>query len=841
MYCKDLCKKYNPGKANEIDALSDVSLEFNDCGLTFILGKSGSGKSTLLNLLATLDTPTSGGIYYGDERIDTLSQEKLDEFRNNNIGFVFQDYGLIRELSAAENILLGNINSDGDSEKVRRLLYMLDIADVYDKKVSELSGGQQQRVSIARALYRENSIIFADEPTGNLDKKNAAIIMEHLKNISEERLVVVVTHDQELAEKYGDRIIVIEDGRVKSDKSVKPLNSLSETAAAASSEEAGCNKKILKNIAGTFGRQKLFKKGSSVVLMVLALVLIGVMCSIYRFNFSAVSEKVLKEDPEMPSIGICRGYTNSISDEFCFGPRPIDEDMLQELSQKYPERKDYFYQLLGAKICNGDTGSEFLKSKVRAAVLSSSDNLSMYGFSLDMGKYPQTQKEVAVTDYLAYSVYLLAPEQLLGKFGLTSKSELSDTASVKKLIAGMSAEKKKALFGTASGTDDESVEMIKKNPGLLLLGEEFDFGIDTYTVSGIISTGYEKYSDMIYMSGSELDNDSRTAEFKQLANLYYNDFYVCKDFFSGLYQRGGITFDSGLSVKYSKVKEAVKMDKELHGSNIYMSASAFRTYMHEEFDESKVGTYKMKIESSVSYDKGGPVDVFFEGGDSDIVGIIDLPDNYLDVFGTDNIIVFSDEFYDEYSQKQIYCWMVQLDNNAEDFDNKALVGYLNSHGMYYYNSYAYDIYNLVSIMNIFRRIFLIALIVIIVFAVVMIVNYYSGIVSDKKREIGIMRALGIRSDIIRKIFLRISLKTMLCVSAASVVLFTVGLYFANSILSDAYLSHTLNEKVKKLSILNYDAFPYLFIILLSAVLLILAVSIPMRKISRISPVDAIKK
>ena len=840
MYCKNLCKKYNPGKTNETDAVSDISLKFGECGLTFILGRSGSGKSTLLNLLATLDTPTSGEIYYGGERIDRLIQEKLDEFRNNNIGFVFQDYGLISELSAAENIMLGNLASGGDAEKIHSILSMLGIADAYDKKVSDLSGGQQQRVSIARALYRDNNIIFADEPTGNLDKKNATMIMEHLKNISADRLVVVVTHDEDIARAYGDRIIVIDDGRVRSDESISSGKSLSESVGTDGEDEIR-NKKLLRSVADAFGRQNLFRKGSSAVLMILALVLMGVICSIYRFSFPAVSDKVLTENPELPSIGICRGYTNSISGEFCFGPRPIEEDMIQELGQRYSERKDYFYNLLGAKICNGDTGSVFLKSKVSAAVLSSSDNLSMYGFSLNMGRYPQLEKEIAVTDYMVYSISLLAPEQILEKYGLKSKLDLTDTAALKELIADMSDEKKNALFGAAALSDDEKAGIIKNNPGLLLLGEEYDFGIDTYTITGIIKTGYEKYSDMIYMSASELNNDIRTPEFRQLAEIYYNALYVSEDFFSVLYQHGGITFDSGLSVKYSKVKDAVKMDKELHGNDIYMSASAFRTYMHEEFDESKAGTYKMNIESSVSYEKGGPVDVFFEGGESDIVGIINLPDNYLDLFGTDNIIVFSDEFYDDYSDKQIYCWMIQLDNNADGFDNKALVSYLNPESMYYYNSYSYDIYNLVSIMNIFRRIFLIALIVIIIFAVVMIVNYYSGMISDKKREIGIMRALGIKNRTIKSIFLKISLKTMLCVSAVSFVLFTAGLYLANNILSDAYLSHTLNERVRRLSILNYDAFPYLFIILLSALLLIAAVGIPMRKISKISPIDAIRK
>ncbi|MDE7192014.1 MAG: ATP-binding cassette domain-containing protein [Clostridia bacterium] len=201
---------------NDKVALNDVSLTFPDKGLVIVKGESGSGKSTLLNLLTALDFPTSGKVEFDGLEITAQNGEN---FRRKYCGNVYQDYMLINGLTVRENIELGMQASGEEYEvdSVKELLTKVGIPESYaDKKVSKLSGGEKQRVSIARAIAKKDAMIFADEPTGNLDSKNGARIMDLLKEISQDRLVIVVSHNEKLNVKYADYTVELFDGEVKS-------------------------------------------------------------------------------------------------------------------------------------------------------------------------------------------------------------------------------------------------------------------------------------------------------------------------------------------------------------------------------------------------------------------------------------------------------------------------------------------------------------------------------------------------------------------------------------------------------------------------------------------------
>ncbi len=215
---KDIRKEYKTKSGNN-EVLKGISLKFDNKGMTFILGKSGSGKTTLLNLLGGLDKVTSGEIVIDGKSFNDFKESDYTSYRNNYIGFIFQDYNNLDELSVLENITLSNKlqNRQVDSEKLDNLLKKLDIYDLKKRKINELSGGEKQRVAIARALLKNSKIILADEPTGNLDSINGKNIMDILKEISKDRLVIVVTHDIEFARTYADRIIEIKDGVIASD------------------------------------------------------------------------------------------------------------------------------------------------------------------------------------------------------------------------------------------------------------------------------------------------------------------------------------------------------------------------------------------------------------------------------------------------------------------------------------------------------------------------------------------------------------------------------------------------------------------------------------------------
>lgn len=217
---RDICKIYNPGE-NEVKALDHVSLTIDENEFVAIIGQSGSGKSTLMNMLGCLDVPTSGNYFLHGQDVSHMSDNELSDVRNKEIGFIFQGFNLIQNLTALENVELPLIyRGVGKKERTRLADIALDKVGLEKRKThkpSEMSGGQQQRVAIARAIAQAPPIILADEPTGNLDSGSSKEIMEILKNLHEEgRTVILITHDNEIASQ-AKRVIKIMDGKIVQD------------------------------------------------------------------------------------------------------------------------------------------------------------------------------------------------------------------------------------------------------------------------------------------------------------------------------------------------------------------------------------------------------------------------------------------------------------------------------------------------------------------------------------------------------------------------------------------------------------------------------------------------
>jgi len=211
---KNVSKTYKSKKGNNTKALDNVTLKFDNAGMTFILGKSGSGKSTLLNIIGGLDKYDSGDMSILGKSSKDFTQADFDSYRNTYIGFVFQEFNILEDYDVYENVILALQlqQKEIDKNKVNILLEKLELKDLKHRKVNELSGGQKQRVAIARALIKNPKVILADEPTGNLDSTTGKQVMDLLKEISKEKLVIIVSHDKESANTYGDRIIEIKDG-----------------------------------------------------------------------------------------------------------------------------------------------------------------------------------------------------------------------------------------------------------------------------------------------------------------------------------------------------------------------------------------------------------------------------------------------------------------------------------------------------------------------------------------------------------------------------------------------------------------------------------------------------
>ena len=213
-------KIYNPGE-NEVRALDGVNLKIEKNEFVAIIGQSGSGKSTLMNMLGCLDVPTEGTYILNGQDVSQMEDDEQSDIRNKEIGFIFQGFNLIANLTALENVELPLIYRKVKKEERIRLseaaLVKVGLGHRMDHKPQEMSGGQQQRVAIARAIAQAPPIILADEPTGNLDSSSSEEIMKILKTLhAEGRTVILITHDNEIAAK-AQRIIKIKDGRIEND------------------------------------------------------------------------------------------------------------------------------------------------------------------------------------------------------------------------------------------------------------------------------------------------------------------------------------------------------------------------------------------------------------------------------------------------------------------------------------------------------------------------------------------------------------------------------------------------------------------------------------------------
>lgn len=216
---KHVSKVYQTKTKNQVKALDDINLVLPNRGMVFILGKSGSGKSTLLNILGGIDKISTGDVIIKGTSCKNFKQQDFDSYRNTLVGFIFQEYNLLEEFNVAQNIGL-SLRLQGKnvtSKKIHEILSEVDLVGYETRKTNELSGGQCQRVAIARTLIKNPEIILADEPTGALDYTTGKQILATLKKLSENRLVIVVSHDEEFAYTYGDRIIKLSDGKVIED------------------------------------------------------------------------------------------------------------------------------------------------------------------------------------------------------------------------------------------------------------------------------------------------------------------------------------------------------------------------------------------------------------------------------------------------------------------------------------------------------------------------------------------------------------------------------------------------------------------------------------------------
>ena len=461
---RNITKVYKT-KSEDVVALNKVNLSFDEKGMVFVIGKSGSGKTTLLNVVGGLDSYDDGDLIIKGKSFAQFKQRDFDNYRNTFIGFVFQEYNLLDDMTVEKNISLA-MELQGqrkrDVSTINKILKQVDLEGVNDRLPSELSGGQKQRVAIARALIKKPQIILTDEPTGALDTNSGIQVMNLLRELSKDRLVIIVSHNMDLAKSYADRIIEMKDGSVErdytllrdedskklhikelddkvilkrgaklSDKDVKLLQGAieqskdiqivdednfyieTETKAEAKEYKAG----DAKFIKGRLGIGNTIKMGlSNFKIKPLRLIVTVLLCAIAFSAFGVFDAMTINDDSRMvsntlknsnvPSLVLTTTYLEENGDEYKFS---LSQALIDELNENTGMNFKGIYNISAVRpteVGNISSISKYYLTGKLSGVVEIADeaDFNKLGLKVETGRLPDSYDEIAIPDYYAMCI-----------------------------------------------------------------------------------------------------------------------------------------------------------------------------------------------------------------------------------------------------------------------------------------------------------------------------------------------------------------------------------------------------------------------------------------------------
>ena len=796
----NVSKEYRSKKGQITKALNDININLGDKGLVFIIGKSGSGKSTLLNILGGLDSKTSGHIYIDNKDIDSFREKDYDSYRNTYIGFIFQDFNLLEEYNVFDNVMLSAklLRKKVDKEEILNLLERLGLKGLEYRNINELSGGQKQRVGIARALIKNPKIILADEPTGNLDSHSSLETFKLLKEISKEKLVVVVSHDLENANTYADKILELQDGNaIRNDLTVeaKDDNTFSLTKSRLPFKE--CLHFALTSLKSN--KVKLF---FTVILTMISLVFMGISVNTSMFDKNILATDTLIENNE---TYYDISYVNIINSTYRTKEElPMTDEIISDFEKENNVTANPMYYIYDN---NSILSFEPINDKdtiipITTYVEIKDDKL----LSNIIGTIPKTNNEIAIHKYLADNIMEKGIKDINGNlFKPTSYDNLVNS-------------RRELPFGLNNviivGIIDDDNSRYKD--------------LSNQTISQDYSSYYINKAYTIY--GKNLDLKFNTTDEALLNNAVINEDKVLKD--------GGI---SGIKV-YNNNGDVITPITNLTSDEVIVSLNYLQEYVDgfkEELDiylANNSGEYNELLSTFITnYITTNNLTVPFETHyntkgyykDLKITGV-SLTDNYI-----------SKDYLEEIKSEAVHKELISF--RVYDNNETSLLKIFRKYPSYEDDArgktlfitmpYSDDINSLAYIYSFLNKYINIVTLVFILFTILLFSNFIYVSINYSKKQIGILRALGTNKGDIIRIFLYESLTVGIISYIVSIILWFIIIGILNNSIFG-------NRGFIFNGIVTHPLVPilmFIYTIIISIIITIISLS----KITKIKPIDAI--
>lgn len=825
---KHLSKVHHNRGNNQVKALTDINIDFDETGITFIAGESGNGKSSLLSLIGCIDTYEDGQILVDGKDLKLMTKQEQESYRNSYIDFIIQENTLIPSLTVAENVRLeksihGEYSSD---EEVDAALEIVGLKGYGDRMPAEISGGEKKRVAMARTMLMDVKVILVDEPTASLDKKNSTIVWDVLKKYAENHLVIAVSHNEQEVAKYANRVITLDKGTVAEDKRItpKPKKRVKKTEAPEKFQKSKLGIKQTVKLSYSYLSSKKVSFSFVTILSCLALLFFSVFFILNGYNYNKVLAYATKET-DSPYVAFVNGTADNSS--------PISESQSAEIITKLRNAglpilssfKDMSQVNFAVKFGPGfyTSNAQSFTIKGLLEVEYSEGSYNSIGQSIYEGASLTSDNDAVISDYLA---------ELILKYGAYTLNGGTETYAKESL----------------QPTQEDSAHRFDNLIGINLVTDQ-----GVIRISGVYKTDYRRF---VFEEDLSFRGYNRE-EYAFKLNYIYSTIHVGNEFISNYAEEHSVaeslvahiekddsnslstTNFTAEKIEGSSKTFYLKNGKSLSdvsSNDIIISVDLYNTMVSGlvGYNIIDADSLTSTVDFGIASEDGAnlSLNISIASGETKVYTIVGLykaqPNE------TDTKIYFTKTRYmsDVLSQTTFSASTKVLMTQVGNDTIEQVINCLEDTSLEFVSINSESIRDYGNKVNIMASAFLIASIFIAVYTLMLMYYFLSQMIIDKKSDIGILKTLGCGTKDIVKIFALCSLAIAFLVFIATVILTFITAAIANVIV--------ISQIPVTISVFSTSGIMYLWIALICLAVVFVGTSIPIAKYSKLPPKELLK-